>query len=90
MDDVKAGIEMCKVTDEFVTKERIEEVVRFFSKAGTKVRDNVRKLQRMAMAAVQAGGSVEQNLDDFVAELRFGKHAETFGNGKASIRTDLD
>lgn len=76
MDEVKVGIELRKVTDEFVTKERIGEAVRFFMRDRASVSNNVRKLQTLAMEAVSEGGSVEQNLEDFIAELGFGKHAQ--------------
>ncbi len=72
MDDVKAAIEVCRVTDDFVTKEQISKAVRrLMSEAeGVIVKTNVRKLQELALAAVVEGGSVQRNLEDFLQELR--------------------
>jgi len=72
VDDVKAAIEVCTVTDDFVTKERISQAVRSLMSGseGEIAKTNVRKLRHLAVAAVEEGGSVQKNLEDFLQELR--------------------
>lgn len=74
VDVVKAGVELCRVTDKLVTKEHISETVKFFMTEGVSTaRKNVRKLQKLALNAVALGASVQKNLEDFTLEVRFGK-----------------
>lgn len=72
MDDVKAALEVCKVTDKFVVKETVAKAVRrlMTDPEGEAVKINVKKLQSLALQAVAEGGSVQKNLKDFVEEVR--------------------
>jgi hypothetical protein len=72
VDDVKAAIEVCRVTDDFVTKEQISRAARrlMSEPEGVIAKTNVRNLQELALAAVEEGGSVQRNLEDFFEELR--------------------
>jgi len=71
VDDVKTAIEVCTVTDDFVTKEQISKAVRSLMREqeGVVAKSNARKLQKLALAAVEEGGSVQRNLEDFLQEL---------------------
>jgi len=71
VDDVKAAIELCRVTDEFVTKEQISKAIRrlMTEPEGVIAKKNARKLQELALAAVREGGSVQKNLEAFLQEL---------------------
>lgn len=72
VDDVKTAIEVCTVTDEFVTKEQISKAVRSLMSEpeGVVAKSNARKLQQLALAAVEEGGSVQRHLEEFLEELR--------------------
>ena len=72
MDDVKAAIEVSRVTDSFVLKERISEAVKrlMTDPEGVIVKDNARRLRYLALAAVEEGGSVQRNLENFLRDLR--------------------
>lgn len=77
MEDAKCGLEMCKVTDELVTKEHIDKTVREFMEKlrnYTPVWNKAFKLRHMAMDAVCEDGSAKHNLRAFIAELSLGKH----------------
>lgn len=72
MDDVKAAIEVSRVTDSFVLKERISEAVKrlMTDPEGVIVKNNARRLRDLALAAVEEGGSVQRNLENFLRDLR--------------------
>jgi hypothetical protein len=72
VDDVKAAIEVSRVTDSFVSKEWISEAVKrlMTDPEGVIVKNNARRLRDLALAAVEEGGSVQRNLENFLRELR--------------------
>ncbi|KAG0606959.1 hypothetical protein M758_9G182500 [Ceratodon purpureus] len=82
VDDVKAGIEVCIVTDGIVSRERVAKAVKVWVAEQTSLKRNARRLQRLAMAAVNdKHGSVQRNLLDFVAEVQHGKESLDQVNG---------
>ncbi|KAG0626991.1 hypothetical protein M758_2G166300 [Ceratodon purpureus] len=72
VDDVKAAIEVCTVTDGFISKERISTAIKrlLADPEGVIVKNNMQKLRDLALAAVGEGGSVQRNLENFLQELR--------------------
>lgn len=82
MDDVKAALEVCKVTDKFVVKDTLAKAVRrlMTDPEGKAVKINVKKLQRLALQAVAEGGSVQKNCKNFVEEVRAYKRGPSLDN----------
>ena len=72
VDDMKAAIELCTVTDGLIPKEKVSNSVKLLmaSPEGEFVRKNVLKQRDLALAAVEEGGSVQKNLENFLQELR--------------------
>lgn len=68
---MKVAIELCRVTDEFVSKEQISTAIKRLmnSPEGQVAKANVRKMKEAALIAVQEGGSVQKNLENFLQEL---------------------
>lgn len=69
---MKSAVEVCKVTDGFISKEKISQAIKRLATdpEGVIIRNNARKLRDLALKAVEEGGSVQKNLEHFLQELR--------------------
>lgn len=72
VDEAKVALEVCTLTDGFITKDHISKVVRSLMREpeGALCRINALKLRNLALAAVSEGGSVPKSLQKFLQELR--------------------
>lgn len=79
MDEVKAAVEVHKDPRGFVATEEVARAVRSLmtEPAGQAARSNVEKLRELALNAVAKGGSAENNLKKFIAEVKSWRHADS-------------